>query len=190
MHEHRIGAASRIALSLAALGGTLWLGASVARAIVGFDIFVPGTIEFKAAQTEAMRLHTIWIYTLLGGLTGWSFVALVVGGLWSAIALRPRWKRRGWILMSGILLLVIIPGQIWMMLQDYALWQLYDISTGMPLAPFQEIITVFSQRVMVVAASVINGMTLLVAVTMVLLLTWQPLHNDGRQTTDEGRHES
>lgn len=181
---------SRIALTLAALGGTLWFGASVARAIVGFDIFVPGTIEFKAAQTEAMRLHTIWIYTLLGGLTGWSFAAMVIGGVWSAIALKRRWKTNGWILMNLILLLVIIPGQAWMIKQDYALWQLYDISTGMPLAPFQEIISVFSQRVMVVAASVINGLTLLVAVTMVLTLVWRPLSIEGRQTPDEGRNES
>lgn len=182
----------RLALTLAALGGTLWFGASVARAIVGFDIFVPGTIEFKAAQTEAMRLHTIWIYTLLGGLTGWSFAALVVGGVWSAIALKPRWKTNGWILMTFLMLLVIIPGQAWMILQDYALWQLYDISTGMPLAPFQEIISVFSQRVMVVAASVINGLTLLVAITMVLVLVWHPLQitNHQPQTTGHGSNES
>ena len=48
----------RVFLSLFAVGGVIWLGASIARMVVGFDVFVPGTLVFKPTQSEACLLYT------------------------------------------------------------------------------------------------------------------------------------
>ena len=54
-------------MTLFALGGVIWLGANIARLVIAFDAFVPGTTELKVAQSETALLQTIWMFTLIGG---------------------------------------------------------------------------------------------------------------------------
>ena len=103
----------KIWTTLFALGGVLWLGASVARAVIGFDAFVPGTTELKAAQTETMLMHTIWLYTLLGGWTGWSFGVALIGAIGSLFTHMKTFKRQGWKMMTAIFVALLIPAQVW-----------------------------------------------------------------------------
>jgi len=165
----------RVFLSLFAVGGVIWLGASIARMVVGFDVFTPGTLLFKATQSESVRLHTIWLFTLLGGWTGWSFLATTVGGLGTALIVRTAFATHGWMLMAAILLLLLIPVQAYVAWEDYQLWTFFDRSTGMPLAQPAEIIAVFLQRYTNTAVNIMLGMSLLAAVTLILFCTIRPL---------------
>jgi len=165
----------KLFITLFVISGIVWLGGSVCRMVIGYDVYIPGTLEFKPAQTEAMRLHTVWMYALLGGWTGISFIAMLISGIVVFFIDNRRWKKQGWIVMCGILLALLAPGQIWKILADYRLWQLFDASTGMPLAPPQEVIDVFSKRVADVGASVINGLSLLIGLSVVIYLVVRPL---------------
>ncbi len=165
----------KVFLSLFAVGGVIWLGTSLARMAIGFDAFVPGTTTLKDAQSEAMLVHTVWLYTLLGGWAGWSYAATVIGGTGAFLLSMRDWKRNGWIVMCSILMVLTIPGQVWVILQDIELWGLFDASTGLALASPEDVRTLFLQRMTAVLASVISGLTLLIAATVLLLLVWQPL---------------
>lgn len=162
--------------SLFALGGIVWLGTSVARMAIGFDAFVPGTVQLKTSLSEAMLVHTAWLFTMLGGWAGWSYAAAVVGGIGAFLLSMNRWKRNGWIVMCGILMVLTIPGQVWVILQDVEMWGLFDASTGLALASPEDVRALFLQRMTAVLASVISGLTLLIAGTVALLMVWQPLH--------------
>jgi len=169
--------------SLFALGGVVWLGASLARMAIGFDAFVPGTITLKTSQSETMLVHTVWLFTLLGGWAGWSYAAAVIGGIGAFLLSMRDWKRNGWIVMCGILMVLTIPGQVWVILRDIELWGLFDASTGLALASPEDVRALFLQRMTSVVASVISGLTLLIAATVVLLLVWQPLRRPEPPTT-------
>ncbi|MCX6141182.1 MAG: hypothetical protein NTX15_10215 [Candidatus Kapabacteria bacterium] len=165
----------RVFVALFALGGVIWLGASVARMVVGFDVFVPGTLVFKPTQSESVRLHTIWLFTLLGGWTGWSFLTCTVGGVGTAILVRRSFKTHGWLLMSAILLVLLIPVQAYVAWEDYQLWTFFDRTTGMPFAQPAEIIGVFLHRYTNTAVNVMLGMSLFAALTIILFCTIRPL---------------
>lgn len=167
----------RIFLSLFALGGVVWLGASVARMVVGFDVFTPGTLLFKSTQSESVRLHTIWLFTLLGGWTGWSFLLTTVGGVGTALIVRKAFRSHGWLLMSAILLILLIPVQAYVAWEDYRLWTFFDLRTGMPLAQTPEIIAVFLNRYTNTTVNIMLGMSLLAALTILLLCTIRPLQS-------------
>ena len=77
--------------------------------------------------------------------------------------------------MSYVLFFLIVPAQGWIIWQDIELWALFDTGTGLPLAATSEVITVFSQRITNIYSSVVNGLTLLAALTIVIFLVWRPL---------------
>lgn len=173
----------RAFLSLFAVGGVIWLGASIARMVVGFDVFVPGTLEFKPTQSEAVRLHTIWLFTLLGGWTGWSFLLATVGGIGTAVIVRRSFRTHGWLLMSAVLLMLLIPVQAYVAWEDYRLWTFFDRTTGMPLAQPAEIIAAFLNRYTNTTVNILLGMSLLAALTMILFCTIRPLQRPNADPT-------
>jgi hypothetical protein len=114
----------RIPLFLAVLGGTLWLGGSVVRAAVCFDLFVPGSLAVKPdmplmAQAQILRLFT---QTALYTLVGYAFL-LVFGGVWW-ISSRRLWRKRGGIFMGGALVALYIPVEFWQIYYDAQLIQM------------------------------------------------------------------
>jgi hypothetical protein len=164
-----------ISTSVFALGGLVWFGTTLARMIVGFDMFNPGTTVLKTAQAEAVQLHTVWLFTMLGGWSGWAYVVTSLGGLAALLLSMRSWKDKGWILMSGLLFATTLPGQVWIILQDIQLWTLFDSGTGLPLASAEDVMGVFLHRMTDVTSSVVNGLTILMAFTIALVLAWQPL---------------
>ena len=173
----------RVCLTLFTLGGVVWLGASVARMVVGFDVFLTGTLDFKPTQSESVRLHTIWLFTLLGGWTGWSFLTCTAGGLGTAIIAWKSFRSHGWLLMSAILLVLLIPVQAYVAWEDYRLWTFFDRVTGMPFAQPSEIIGVFLHRYTNTAVNIMLGMSLLAALTIILFCTLRPLQKQKLDST-------
>lgn len=165
----------KLFITLFTLGGVVWFGTSITRMVVGFDVFVPGTLELKTTHSEGVRLHTIWLFTLLGGWTGWAFGVATVGGLGTAVMLRSQYRTHGYLMMATILFALLIPVQAYVAWQDYTLWTLFDRTSGMPLAQPAEILRVFLYRYTTTAVNVMIGMSMLAALTILLVITLRPL---------------
>ena len=165
----------RVFVTLFALGGVVWFGTSITRMVVGFDVFVPGTLELKPTHSEEIRLHTIWLFTLLGGWTGWAFGVATVGGIGTAFLLRSLYRTHGYLMMATVLFALLVPVQAYVAWQDYTLWTLFDRTSGMPLAQPAEILRVFLYRYTTTAVNVMIGMSMLAALTILLMLTLRPL---------------
>jgi hypothetical protein len=158
----------KLFITLFTLGGVVWFGTSITRMVVGFDVFVPGTLELKTTHSEEVRLHTIWLFTLLGGWTGWAFGV-------ATVMLRSQYRTHGYLMMATILFALLIPVQAYVAWQDYTLWTLFDRTSGMPLAQPAEILRVFLYRYTTTAVNVMIGMSMLAALTILLVLTLRPL---------------
>jgi hypothetical protein len=167
---------TRIFLLLFVLGGILWLGGNVVRGVVGFDVFVPGTVDYRIEQSEAVRLNTIRLFAFTGAWTNWAFVGVAVGGMALMWRLRTEFKARGWLLMAALFLILLIPAQGFLIWKDYELLQYFDLRTGVPLAQPSEILRVFAERVSNVANSMTAGLSILAAITVVIILAIRPLH--------------
>ena len=167
------------------IGGVIWIGGGVARMVVGYSVFVPGTLEWNPSLSEAARLQAVWLYTLLGGWTGWSWAAATFGGIGSMIMLRKHFRRHGWLLMSAILFVLILPVQAYVATEDYRLWMYFDETTGLPLAAPEEIMRVFLGRFSSTLVNVFVALSMLASVTIVALGALQPLHNPNPIAPDE-----
>lgn len=173
---------SRLILSLFVLAGTLWLGIAVARLAVGYDAFITGTVMLKPKLSQPVLLQTIWLYTSLGMWTTIAFGTAAVTGLWVMWLVRSWFKRHGWLLMSAILFVIMMPAQAYVIDADLLLWSFFDYHTGMPLAQPGEIINVFTSRFSNQAIGITTSLVLLSGITLVLFTTMRPLHNN---TTEE-----
>jgi len=163
-------------LTLFILGGLVWLGGSVIRTVIGFDVFVPGTLSFKPEQTDVVRMNTVRLYALTGPWTSWGFATCFLGGIGLIVALRSSMRRFGWLLMSAILFVIIIPIEGYLIWKDYQLVLYFDRATSAPLASVSEIFTVFLTRFQHQLLNMASGFAFFAAITLVLCTTFRPLH--------------
>lgn len=181
---------SRLILSLFVLACMLWLGISIARLAVGYDAFIPGTavlknaslvvgqhIDFDARLHQKVLLQTIWLYTNLGMWTIIAYSIAAVSGIFVMWHLRAQYRKRGWLMMSAILFVILIPAQLFLIDADLLLWSFFDYTTGMPLAQPDEIVSVFASRFSNQAIGITTSLVLLSSITIVLLTTLRPLHH-------------
>ncbi len=154
----------------------MWLGISIARLVVGYDAFVPGTTQLKDWYSVAQTIQVSWLYTQLAAWSGWSFGVMLVGGLGYLLASRGVWKHHGWLLMVLIFLILLVPGQVWLVLEDVRLWELYN-SQGQPAGDADALLRIFVQRMTGMAFSVVNGMSILMGLTIAATIAFRPLTN-------------
>lgn len=167
---------TQLLLTLFVLGGLVWLGGSVVRSVIGFDVFVPGTLSFKPEQTDVVRMNTVRLYALTGPWTSWGFATCFFGGIGLIVALRSSMRRFGWLLMSAILFVIIIPIEGYLIWKDYQLVLYFDRATSAPLASVSEIFTVFLTRFQHQLLNMASGFAFFAAITLVLCTTFRPLH--------------
>lgn len=172
-------------LLLLLLGGVVWVGGGITRTVVGYSVFVPGTLEWNPALSDQARIQTIWLYTLLGGWTDWAWVAATIGGIGVIVSLRSQFRRHGWLLMSAILFVLTLPVQAYVASEDYRLWMYFDRLTGLPLAEPGEIERVFLSRFSSTLVNVLVALSMLASVTIITLGALQPLHNPTAHTPNE-----
>jgi hypothetical protein len=168
---------SRIVLSLFVLASSIWLGLAVARLAVGYDAFVAGTVTLKQKLSQPVLLQTIWLYTSLGMWTTIAYATAAATGLLVLWLVRQSFRTHGWVLMSAILFVILIPAQAYLIDADLLLWSFFDYHTGMPLAQPGQIINVFTSRFSNQAIGITTSLVLLSGITIVLFTTMRPLHN-------------
>ncbi len=151
------------------------MGASIARTVIGFDVFEAGTLQFKASQSDEIRLHNIWLFTVLGAWTGWSFFLSLIGAIGNVFLLASAAKKNGFIVMSMLMMGIMTPVQAYLSWQDFQLWRLFDPYTGMPLAQSAEIVSVFFARYSSVLVNVSTGLLILMGISLVVVLAVRPL---------------
>lgn len=94
----------KIFLTFFAFGFILWFGGSILRTAIAFDLFVPGTkLILKEYYSNAIRMHSVYIYSMLSFYTGVGFGIAFISSIILNIKFRKILKQRGWLFMAFIL---------------------------------------------------------------------------------------
>lgn len=143
--------------------------------MVGYDAFVPGTTTLKDWYSAAQHMQDIWLYTQLAAWTGWSFGIMAATGIIAMLLQRRMWKKNAWMVMILIFLLLLLPAQGWLITQDVELWN--HVSTvSLSTATVNDPLTgIFVQRMTGMVFSVVNGLLLLMGISIVATLAIRPL---------------
>ncbi|MFH1049824.1 MAG: hypothetical protein V1779_02710 [bacterium] len=165
---------TKIFLSLLTVGVIIWLGGTVARNAIAFDIFVPGTeLTLKNWYSDEARLITVSLFRITGFYTIIGFCMTFVSSIYLFLYYRKEFKLKGWLLMSFVLILLASPIEFYLMY--------YDIK--IILAFNNELIKSFNDTIVqdyfvsrYSKLTIPATLSFLSAFTAVLIIIWQPLN--------------
>lgn len=158
---------------IALLGATVFLGGSVVRASLAFDLFVPGTLTWKSWYSNDTMAQTIRLFAQTGFYTLIGYAIALVFGLVVWVVQRSAWRTSGWLLMSGILCVLYVPVECVQAKFDIDL--IYLTIGGLGTFTVEAAQTLLLKRL-----SLLGGIPLLAMLgysTALALMVWKPLHS-------------
>lgn len=165
----------KIFVTLFAIGFIMWLGGTVLRTSIGYDLFVPGSdFVLKPEYSNEIRMYNVYIYVITALYTGVSYGIATISAVVLAFKTKKEFKRRGWIFMAFILFIVTIPIQGYSIYMDILLAKEVYINGVRDF--FADIIQQnYIARFTLAKYTTINSISMLAALTCVLYFIWRPL---------------
>jgi hypothetical protein len=165
---------NKIFLSSLVVGIILWLGGTVARNAIAFDIFVPGTeLTLKNWYTEEMRLTTVSLFRIAGFYTIIGFCMTFVSAIVLFFTYRKEFKFKGWLMMSFILFFLASPIEFYLMYYDIKIILAFN---NMLIKSFNDSIITDYFIARYSKLTIPATLSFLATFTAVLLVIWQPLN--------------
>lgn len=149
----------------------IWLGGINVRAMVGFDLLQPGTLDFKS------NIHPFVERAVFGLIVQTSFVVDIAyciawfGGIFFLAGTSMRFKENAWLMMAAILFYLFTPVEVYAIVLDAKMMYL-DFLGSDDLVEFRKL---FIHRLG--ALSGVPMIALLCYYTMIGVLIFQPLRN-------------
>ncbi len=160
-------------LSLLVFGLILWLGGAIIRVSTAYDIYIPFTkMELKTEYGDAMRMHTVKLFTYGSLYTGTGFVMTFFGFLSLAYYWRNEFKRRGWMFIALVLFFIASSWGIYELLLDIRLS--YLIKAGGASFNDKLITELFVNRFSKWAPWA--SIAYMSAITSIFIIIWRPLN--------------
>jgi hypothetical protein len=133
----------RLALFLVAVAGILWLGGTILRAAIGFDLFIPGTLTFKPDMPPDAQAQTLRLFARTSFYTLMSYGVFLVVGLYLWLSQKYLWRERGGLFIGGMLVLLYVPIELWQGYYDILLVQAtqYAVYKDFPLETAKQLLT-------------------------------------------------
>lgn len=92
--------------SIASIAFVVWLGGSIFRLLIGFDIFIPGTNILKGYSDE-LSLHLSQLYAVTAPYADISFIVLFLICVYLAIKFSKQLKEYGWLFMIFVIIFLL-----------------------------------------------------------------------------------
>jgi len=165
----------KILLTFFVLGFVVWLGGTIIRTTIAFDLFTPETnIELKPEYTNIERMNTIYIFSITAPIVGIAYVIATISAILFGILMRKEFNKKGWLFMIFCLFIITVPIQIKFMYYDYMLANAvyFEKITDFYNPIIQEY---FVEQFKNVVNNSLRGISLLSALTCVIYLIWRPL---------------
>jgi hypothetical protein len=171
----------RTAIMLLVFAGALWLGGTVYRAIIAFELFISGTLEFDPMilPPQEQTLYQLIFATSLVVLISYTITLIsAVVVLWRSPL---RIKEHGWLLMASLLVFIFIPVEIFTAYLDIHFFWLWDWTKEAMAAQgpqaFMDVQTELRKTIShrIGALSGLPVMAALCYITAALVVIWQPM---------------
>ncbi|MFM8455314.1 MAG: hypothetical protein ACKOAK_00970 [Ignavibacteria bacterium] len=154
---------------------TLWFGGGLIRTSIGFDLFIPGTLDIKPFLNEeqinySLRLMGITAYYTIAGYVLSFLCALIL-----LLTMKGNIKRRGWLFMAALLFFAFTPYELYQAWLDLQLIFRVNAIDFVNLLKDDGLLILFKQRFHPWMTA-IGFLSLLSYITALLFLAWQPLN--------------
>jgi len=165
---------TKIFLSVLAIGAIIWLGGTVTRNAIAFDLFVPGTaLTLKNWYSEEMQLTTVSLFRIAGFYTIVGFCMTFVSAIYLFIIYKKEFKSKGWLLMSFVLFFLASPIEFYLMYYDIKIILAFN---NMQIDSFHDSIINDFFIARFSKLTIPATLSFLASFTAILLLIWQPLN--------------
>ena len=166
MNEKRSANISLLFICLAVL---CWLGGITIRALIGFNLLIPGTLDFKPNIHPYVERT---VYGLLAQSSTVIIVAYVVLWISGIVYLRTtglRLRENGWLVMCAILFYLFTPVEIYTSILDLQMWYLDHLGSN-DLVEFRKL---FIHRLAALAG--VPMIALLCYYTTIVIAVFRPM---------------
>lgn len=104
------------------VGMVIWLGGSLMRMVIAYDIYVPATeLQLKTNYSDEMRLHNVKLYGMGALYTDISYGFALTSAIFLIILMRGKIKEQGWPAIMLILFFLTVPVETLMIYFDIQL---------------------------------------------------------------------
>ena len=160
---------SNVSLFVLVVCGIIWLGAVNVRALIGNELLIFGTLQFKQnldpeLEREVFRLISLSSLVVIGGYIG-AFTSAVVFVRTTTM----KFKQNGWLMMSALLFFIFSPVELYTLYLDWRMIAL-DFFSNPPLTEFR---VLFIHRLAALAG--VPMIALLSYYTIIGFAIWQPM---------------
>lgn len=169
----------KILLTLAAIGLILWIGGSVVRQAIAYDLFVQGTLVFKPELPPDAVAQTLRLYSNTAIYIWVGYALALLGFVPVFISMFRRWRFYGWLFMAGVLLLMFVPLEAIFIYFDWRLTRAVGLGLGFNIGDAKELLLQsFTLRFLGDFGSGARWLTLFGYLAAVGVLVWRPLHKE------------
>jgi hypothetical protein len=159
---------SKISLVILLIAAVCWLGGINIRALIGFDLLEPGTLDFKSNIHPYVERTVYALIAQSSVLVDVSYVLTWCAGVVFLSTTTLRLREHGWLLMCGILFYLFTPVEVYTIVLDARMWYLDHLGSN-DLVEFRKILI---HRL--AALSGVPMIALLSYYTAIGLAIWQP----------------
>jgi hypothetical protein len=164
---------AKFLLTLVALGLLIWLGGSIIRTAIAYDLYEPGTaLKLKSWYSDSERLHAVRMYGMGALYTDIAYCVALAASILLCIYWRKNMKQRGWLFMAFVLMFIAAPIELFMIYLDIKLnIGLYWVSN----LSFDSVIIKNYFMFRFTKMAIPSMMSYLAIVTSILFVIWRPL---------------
>ncbi len=164
---------AKLLLTLIALGLLIWLGGSIIRTAIAYDLYVPGTaLKLKNWYSDQERIHAVRMFGMGAMYTDIAYGTALASSILLCIYWRKNLKKRGWLFMSFVLMFLAAPVELYMIYLDIKL-NLGLFWTNIANFDTPVIKDYFTYRFTKLAIP--STMSYLAVITSILFIIWRPL---------------
>ena len=168
----------KIITSLGAIGLIIWVGMSFARTIISYDLYIPGTLHFKA-YLEPMQNQTIHLISNLTVYADIAYLLMIFTTIILTVRFINNFKKNGWMFMSAVLMILTIIPYAYVLYLDFN----FGVAVTIYDAGFWSYAVQHYLKAKYSTFSVLEPMSYLSAITSVVIMIFQPLKNVNHITT-------
>lgn len=174
----------KVLSAIGVLGAVLWLGGTIIRYAIAYDVFIPGTLIQKPEFTQEMLIQTVRIYALTAFYTLFGYGAACLGVF---VYLTQSWammRKKGWMFMILILFLLAMPAETYLLLYDIDLVMTLQSSSDMAVTG-SAMVQIFLKRFSPDGiANQAGTLTMFAYLTGLMLLVFKPLESTSSHIND------
>lgn len=166
----------KISILLASLGFMIWLGVTIAKSVIAYDLFLPfnNDLILKSIYSSDIMFHSVYLYTSLTIYATVGYISFLFFGLIYIIKDRKQIRAKGWLFISIILTILSMP---------YYIYEMY-LNSGLSNAIFNIGITEFADTAVKnyflhiyqnPYMSMWSSISFLITITIVAFVVFKPL---------------